>query len=77
MKIKAFPIILSSLLLSSCASNLNPYEISFKEYTEIVKNACEGQQDIFIFSSSNCHNCQALTLSIEKYIANNTFIFYL
>ena len=40
-------IVLSSLILTSCDS----YDFtSFKDYTDIVKNATEDQKDIFVFT---------------------------
>ena len=61
---KILPIILlSSLILSGCDSIENT---SFKEYTEIVKSANEGQKDIFIFTASSCGTCQEVFPFIEK-----------
>ena len=61
--------ILSSLILTGCDNFTNT---SFKEYTEIVKNASESQKDIFIFTSSSCFHCQKLESSIERFITENT-----
>ena len=58
MKKQLSIVLLTSLLLSGCDS-LNDYT-SFKEYTEIVKNATEGQKDIFFFK-----------IKYTKYITKN------
>lgn len=69
MKKQLSIVLLASLLLSGCDS-LNDYT-SFKEYTEIVKNATEGQKDIFFFTASNCSSCQALAPLLKKFIAQS------
>ena len=61
-------IVLSSLILSSCDS----FDFtSFKDYTDIVKNATEDQKDIFVFTASSCGTCQEVVPLIEKYIKEN------
>ena len=69
MKKQLSLLLMSSLILTGCDS-MKDYT-SFKEYTEIVKNAKQNQKDIFFFTASNCSSCQAIAPLLEKFISQS------
>ena len=68
-KFKTF-LLISSIMVSLTNCNNKQYT-TFKEYTEIVKNASETERNIFIFTATNCAHCQKIIPYIDKYIKNN------
>lgn len=65
----SIPLLLSSLFLVNCAPKSET--ITFKDYIEIVTNATENEQNIFLFTQSTCANCHKIRPLLNKYLAAN------